>query len=133
MAYKKKIYLYLLITILPIFVIGVLAWLYKSIVCYLSTYFSDAKFICEFKWKDGAILLCSYCIVKVISPFLKIERITGRLIFTLILYSVFFAAYAFPFWVASLFSPLKTNTFVQAFFLILLVELLFFKIQNLKA
>ncbi len=89
--------------ILPIFLIISLAIIYKNIICSFSNSSSDADFICEFKWKDGFILLCSYVLVKLVSLLLGFNTLTKRIMFTLSLYCIAYSIIAFPFLLASFF------------------------------
>ena len=121
----NKIYKYIIAAILPVGLLWLICFILKIIVCHFSGSSSDADFLCDFKWKDGFILLCSYSLVRLITPILGLNTFTQRIFVTIILYSIFYGLYAFPFWVASFIQPIKLNVFLQVLFLIILVEYLF--------
>ena len=121
----KKLYQYTCFIVLPIALSLGIALLYKILTCYFSGSSEDASFVCGFNWKDGLILLCSYAIVKLISPILGFETIAKRLLVTLGLYCFAYAVIALPFLIASFFQPFLVNTFFHAILLILVIELIF--------
>ncbi len=121
----KKIYQYCIVTFFPMIVLLLLCVLYKSIICYFEKTSPSASLICILNWKDGLILLCSYFVIKLVSPFLGFGSVMKRIFLTFVLYTVFYAAYAFPFWLTSLLQPLATNVFIHILILIFLVEITF--------
>jgi hypothetical protein len=86
---------------------------------------SDAGFICNFKWKDGFILLCCYSIVKLVSGLLDFDRILKRVLIAFGLYCVAYGLIAFPFFLASFFQPFPINVFLHALILIIVIEFVF--------
>ena len=113
--------------ILPIFLTLILFWTYKMTVCFFSDRYSNANFICSFKWKDGLFLVISYSIVKSLSIVLEFDTTFKRLLVTLLLYSVVYGLFAFPFWFASFFQPFSTHTLLHIFLIILTIEIFFSK------
>lgn len=121
----KKAHQYCIVTFVPMLVLLLLCVLYKSIICFFEKTSPNASLICILNWKDGLILLCSYFVIKVVSPFLEFESIMKRIFLTFGLYTIFYAAYAFPFWLTSLLQPLTANVFIHILILIFLVEIIF--------
>ncbi len=128
----KKITTYILQTVMPIvFVLGI-GIVYKHIICSMSSSSEDADFICDMNWKDGFILICSYCVIKFLSPILEFDSMIKRLFITACLYFIAYGFIAFPFILVSFFQPLPVNVFFHAFILIVLVELLFRRLKLLN-
>jgi hypothetical protein len=123
---------YLITVILPLGLLWSICFILKIIVCHFSSNSSDADFLCSFKWKDGFILLCSYSLVRLITPILGLNTFYQRVFATILLYSIFYGLYAFPFWIASFIQPIRLNVFLQVLLLIILVEYLFIKIINIQ-
>jgi len=113
--------------VVPILLTLLLFWTYKIIACFLSDKSSTANFLCTFKWKDGLFLVISYSIVKSLSILLGFDTIFKTLVVTLLLYSFLYGLFAFPFWFASFFQPLLTNTLLHIFIIILTIEIIFSK------
>lgn len=87
----------------------------------------DADFICSTKWKDGLILIISYMIVKLHSPFLLEKTVIGLILRTFIAYCVIYGIVAWPFLLVSFLQPITTCTFLHTFLLIILSEFIFRK------
>ncbi len=120
----QKFYKYISYTILPIIILLVISVLYKKIICYFASSSSDADFICDFKWKDGFILICSYIVVKLLSPSLEFNTVLKRVLITLGLYCFAYAILALPFWIASFFQPFLINVFIHAISAIIIIEII---------
>lgn len=126
----KKSTQYILYTIIPIISLAILFFLYLKFICLLSKKLIDANLICELNWKDGFILVCSYSVIKIISPALGFHTVIKRLLIILLLYCVSYAIIAFPYWLTSLIQPFQTNVFIHTFLLICLIEFIFSKVQK---
>lgn len=120
-------------TILPILLVFLLFWLYVKCFCLLSSQFSSIDLVCSHNWKYGLFLIISYSIVKLSSPLLDFDTVFKRYGLTLVLYSIFFAMIAFPYWVASFLQYFTVNTFIHISLLILAVELTFKKYSRNKS
>lgn len=72
-------------------------------------------------------MVASYCVVKIVSPIFGWDS-WRIIVFTLVLYSLFFLLYAFPYYIGSFFQPLETNVFFHSLFLIVLIEVVFPKV-----
>ena len=126
----KKIYQYVSYAILPIVLLLALCTLYKRIMCYFANSSPDASFVCEFKWKDGFVLLCCYTVVRLLSPVLEFNSVLKRLIITIALYCLVYALIAFPFLLASFFQPFSVNVFIHVLIMIILIEMIFLRISR---
>lgn len=129
----KKGYQYLLNILLPIFILVALSLLYKKIMCHLGSTSENARFICELQWKDGAFLLFSYSIVKLLSSILDFNSIVKRMLVTLGLYCLSYGLMAFPYLLASFFQPFLVNSFIHILLLILGIEILFLRIFSTRS
>jgi hypothetical protein len=116
--------------IIPILLLAILFSLYVGSAWLLGKKSTNATLIYELNWKDGFILICSYSMVKVISPFLGFHNVVKRLFLTLLLYCFSYAIIAFPYWLTSFLQPFQTNVFIHTFFLICFIELPFSKIKR---
>ncbi len=121
---------YIIYTIVPIVSLAILFFLYIKGVWLLGKKSIDATLIYELNWKDGFILFCSYSVIKILSPALGFHTIIKRLLVSLLLYCFSYAILAFPYWLTSLIQPFQTNVFLHTFLLILVIELVFSKIQR---
>lgn len=126
----KKSNQYIIYTIIPIISLAILFFLYLKCMCLLDKKSTDTTLICELNWKDGFILVCSYSVIKIISPALGFHTIIKRLLIILLLYCFSYAIIAFPYWLTSLIQPLQTNVFIHTFLLICLIELIFSQVRK---
>lgn len=111
--------------ILPVILVLFTFWLYVKCICFFRSKSSSADLVCALNWKDGIFLVASYAVVKVLSPLFGPGTIFKRFIATLILYSLSFALFAFPFWLSSFFQVFSANVFVHVSLMILTIEVIF--------
>jgi hypothetical protein len=124
--YKMAIIKYIIGSILPILSLVLLAFLYKNVMCYYAkNSSSNASLICDLNWKDGAILLCCYCVVKLVSPLLDFDTIFKRVIITIVFYCFAYGLIAFPYLITSFLQPFLVNVFLHGLGLILITEYFF--------
>lgn len=121
----KKVFQYIYYVVFPVILIFIIGILYRKFICNYANSSDDANFICEFKWKDGFILICSYAIVKLISPLLGFDTSLKRILITIGLYIFTYSLIAWPFMLASFFQPFLINTFVHTIIVIILIETFF--------
>lgn len=118
----KKVANHLLVSCIAIALAFVIGYVYWKIACFLSENNNAADFICSFKWKDGLILLCSYACVKLLSYPLDFDSKRKRVMVTMGLYAFSYAILAFPFFIASIFQPMVTNTLLHSVLIVVFVE-----------
>ena len=116
---------YIRYILFPLFILFGAGVLYKYIMCHFAASSPVADLICDFSWKDGLFLLCSYSITKLTSPLLNFNTLSKRLLVTLILYCFSFGLIGGPFMFASFFQPLFANVFLHILLLIIIVEFCF--------
>jgi hypothetical protein len=126
-----KFWRYLFNTALPIGLVAVIGYAYKSIVCHYATDDSSGwSLICVLNWKDGIILLCCYSVVKIVSPLLGFDTIGKRILYTIGLYCIAYGLLAWPYLIASFFQPFAVNVFVHGLLLLLGMEGLFYALDK---
>lgn len=118
--------------LLPVVIIFILLWGYKTIICGIASYSIHADLICNLNWKDGFILTCCYSFTRLIASKIGISTIGTRLITTFVLYNIIYSILAFPYLLSSYFQPLVRNSFIHIFFLLTFLEIYFYSINNVN-
>jgi hypothetical protein len=124
---------YIFNTALPIGLVVLIAYAYKSFVCHYATDDSSGfSLICILNWKDGFISICCYSVVRITSPFLGFDTIFKRMMVTIGLYCIIYGLTAWPYLLSSFFQPFPVNVFFHGVILLLGAEYLFSKLAKDK-
>jgi hypothetical protein len=104
---------YIKYNVLPALTAVLLLVVYRKTFSQLNS--NSAQLVRELNWKDGLILVISYCVVKIIlSPLFKVKIWYKSLFISLILYCIIYGIIAFPYLIVSF-----CNLILQIHFVIL--------------
>jgi hypothetical protein len=124
---RLKVKIYGIKVLMPISFVIITAVVYKVSTCNFSSRSNIADIICYVNWYDGLFLVCSYVLVKLISPIIGAISFLRSFGYTLVLYVVSYGIIAFPFLILSVFKPVSLNVFLHGLLVILIAEWLSYR------